>query len=142
MKKLIQVCSLLSLLVLFTAASAFAQNGFGTDVNIPFAFNVGDHAYEAGQYIVKLDKTGAGMATLSIQNTKTDEVQRVLLNANGDAGAQDVRLIFDTINGQRYLTKLKTTDRTYAIVGSRPAKDTAKARKEKAANNGGGANLD
>jgi len=141
MKKFIQICSLLSMLVLFTAGAAFAQNEFGTDVNIPFAFNVGDHAYEAGEYIVKLDKMGTGMATLSIQNTKTDEIQRVLLNANGDAAADDVRLVFDTINGQRYLTKLKTTDRTYAIVGSRPDKDAAKARKEKVSETGGGANL-
>lgn len=141
MKKFIQVFSLLSLLVLFTAGAAVAQNGFGTNVNIPFAFNIGDHTYEAGDYIVKLDKMGTGMATLSIQNTKTDEIQRMLLNANGDAAADDVRLVFDTINGQRYLTKLKTTDRTYAIVGSRPDKDAAKARKEKAVQTSGGANL-
>jgi hypothetical protein len=141
MKNIIQVCSLLSLLVLFTAGAAVAQNGFGTNVDIPFAFNVGDHSYEAGEYIVKLDKMGTGMATLSIQNTKTDEIQRMLLNANGDAAADDVRLVFDTINGQRYLTRLKTTDRTYAIVGSKPDKDAAKVRKVKAVETSGGANL-
>jgi hypothetical protein len=141
MKKFIQVCSLLSLLVLFTAGAAVAQNGFGTNVDIPFAFNIGDHSYEAGEYIVKLNKMGPGMATLSIQNTKTDEIQRMLLNANGDAAADDVRLVFDTINGQRYLTRLKTTDRTYAIVGSKPEKDAAKVRKEKAVETSGGANL-
>src|SRR5215216_6652944 len=111
MKKFIQTCSLVSLLVLLAAGATFAQNGFGTDVNIPFAFNVGDHAYEAGEYIVKLEKLGNGMATLAIQHTKTDEIQRVLLNARGDAAGTDIKLVFDTINGQRYLTKLRTMDR-------------------------------
>ena len=127
MKKLIQICSLLSVLVLFTAGATFAQTRFGTDVNIPFAFNVGDHSYGAGQYIVKLDKLGSGTATLSIQDTKTDEIQRVLLNANGDSASDDVRLVFDTINGQRYLTKLRTTDRTYAIVGAKSNRNATKA---------------
>lgn len=141
MKKIIQICSLLSLLIMFTAGAAFAQDGFGTDVNIPFAFNVGDHAFEAGEYIVKLQKIGTGMATLSIQNTKTDELQSFLLNANGDKAANDVRLVFDTIKGQRYLTRLKTPDRTYAVVGSKPGKDSAKVRKEKAVEPSGSANL-
>ena len=141
MKKLIQVVSLLSLLVLFTAGSTVAADRFGTDVKIPFAFNVGDRSYEAGEYIIKLERLGNGTAALSIQNTKTDEIQRVLMNANGDTAAADVRLVFDTINGQRYLTKLKTTARTYAIVGSKPGKDSAKAEKEKATAIGGGANI-
>jgi hypothetical protein len=140
MKKVIQIVSLLSLLVLFTAGSARAEDRFGTDVKIPFAFNVGDRSYEAGDYIIKLERLGNGTAALSIQNTKTDDIQRVLMNANGDNAADDVRLVFDTINGQRYLTKLRTTDRTYAIVGSKPGKDTAKAGKEKAPEIGGGAN--
>jgi hypothetical protein len=142
MKKLIQVVSLFSLLVFFTAGAALADDRFGTDVSIPFAFNVGDRSYEAGEYIIKLEKLGNGTATLSIQNTKTDEIQRVLMNANGDTSADDVRLVFDTINGQRYLTKLKTTDRTYAIVGAKPDKDAVKAQKEKAVQIGGGANID
>jgi hypothetical protein len=141
MKKLIQIGSLLSLLVLFSAGATFAQGSFGTDVSIPFAFNVGDRSYDAGDYIIRLEKLGNGTAALSIRNTKTDEVQRVLMNANGDTAADDVRLVFDTIRGQRYLTKLKTTDRTYAIVGSKPNKEAAKARQDKTVETGGGANL-
>ena len=141
MKKLIQIGTLLSLLILFGAGSTFAADRFGTEVNIPFAFNVGDRTYEAGQYVIKLEKLVNGTAALSIQNTKTDDVTRVLMNANGDTASDDVRLVFDTFNGQRYLTKLKTTDRTYAIVGSKPGKDSAKAQKDKAAEIGGGANI-
>ena len=76
MKKFIQAFSLLSILVLgsvFSATANTAEPGFGTEVEIPFAFNVGDRAYEAGSYIVKLARISDGTATLSIQDTKTDE---------------------------------------------------------------------
>jgi hypothetical protein len=132
MKKFIQICSLLSLLVLFTAGSTFAQTGFGTDVDIPFAFNIGDRSYDAGNYIVRLEKLANGSATLSILDTKTEETQRVLLNANGDSASGEVKLVFDTIGGQRYLTRVKTPDRTYALIKSKAEKNAAKAQSEKA----------
>ena len=39
MKKFIQISALLSFLVLLNVAASFGQSQFGTDVNIPFAFN-------------------------------------------------------------------------------------------------------
>jgi len=128
MKKFIQICSLFSLLVLFGAGAANAQMGFGTDVEIPFAFNVGDRAYEAGNYIVKLDRYSSGSASLSIRDTMTDEVQTVLLNANGDGPAGEIKLVFDVFEGRRYLTKVSTPSRTYALIKSKAEKNAAKAR--------------
>jgi hypothetical protein len=127
MKKFIQVCSLLSLLVLFGAASANAQSGFGVDVEIPFAFNVGDQSYEAGNYIVKVDKLTAGTATLSIRDTKTDDVQTVLLNGNGDEAAGEIKLVFDNVAGRRVLTKVRTPDRGYALIKSKSDKKAPSA---------------
>lgn len=138
MKKLIQIGSLLSLLVLFTTIPTFAQ-GFGTDVNIPFAFTVADRTYEAGNYIVKLDPLGTGNATLSIRDTKTDEVQRVLLNVNGEAATGQINLVFEKIDGQRFLTKVTTPNQSYAIVKSKSEKNASRAREK--AEMGGGANL-
>jgi hypothetical protein len=119
MKKFIQVCSLLSLLVLFGAASANAQSGFGVDVEIPFAFSVGDESYEAGNYIIKVDKLTTGTATLSIRDTKTDSVQTVLMNGNGDDAAGDIKLVFDNVEGRRVLTKVHTPNRGYALIRSK-----------------------
>src|SRR5688500_12942007 len=127
MKKFIQICSL-SLLVILGALGANAQSRFGTDVEIPFACNVGDRTYEAGNYIVKLEKFATGSASLSIQDTRTDEVQTVLLNANGDDPGTEVKLMFDVVEGRRYLTKVSTPDRIYALAKSKAEKDAAKAR--------------
>ena len=141
MKKFIQIGSIVSLLVLFSAGATFAQPYFGTDVNIPFAFNVGDHSYEAGNYIVKFERLMTGAATLSIQDTKTDEVQKVLLNAGGEIGSAEFKLVFDSVEGQRYLTKVRTSARTYAVVGKRPEKNSAKVRSASAGETGDAANM-
>ncbi len=139
MKKLIQVGALLSLLVVLTAVSAFAQTGFGTDVNIPFAFTIGDRSYEAGEYNLKIDKLAIGTATLAIRDPKTDAVQRLLLNATGDSTEGDIKLVFNMVDGQGYLTKVRTPDRSYSVIRSKAEKDAAKARKEKASETGNGA---
>ncbi len=145
MKKFIQISSLLSLLVLFTVASAYAQTGFGTDVNIPFAFNVGDHSYEAGNYIVKFERLATGTAKLSIQETKGDDIQTVLLNVGGGTPSGEIKLVFDTFEGRRYLTKVSTADRTFGLVGAKPGKSAVKARNvektEETSVIGGSANL-
>ena len=116
MKKFIQICSLLTLVVAFTvAASAKSEVGFGTEVEIPFAFHVGDRSYEAGTYVIKFGRVSAGTATLSIQDLKNDELQTVLVNVNNESAGSDMRLVFDTIEGRKYLTKVRNSDKTYAL---------------------------
>ena len=123
MKKFIQISALLSFLVLFNAAASFGQSQFGTDVNIPFAFNVGDQSYDAGNYILKFERFSNGAATLSIQNTKNDKIQTVIMTAGGEAASSEIKLVFDTLEGQRYLTKVRTPSRSYALVMGRPEKN-------------------
>ena len=129
MKKFIQIFSLFGLLVVFGTISASAQAGLGTEVDIPFAFNVGDQAHEAGSYIVKIDRRVNGASTLSIRDTKTDDQQTVLLNSSGEAGSAEIKLVFDVIEGRRFLTKVRTQDRTYGVYKSKTEKDAVKARK-------------
>ena len=131
MKKFIQIGALLSFLVLFNVAASYGQSQFGTDVNIPFAFNVGDQSYEAGNFILRFERFSGGSATLSIQDTKTDKVQTVLMNAGGDGASSEIKLVFDTLEGQRYLTKVRTPARSYALVKNKPEKN----RGEKGAGN-------
>jgi hypothetical protein len=145
MKKFIQIFSLVSMLVLFSALATFAQSGFGSDVNIPFAFNIGDRSYEAGNYIVKLDRRSSGSATLSIQDTKTDKVHTMILNVGPHSTSGEINLVFDMFNGQRYLTKISTPERTFALVKSKSEKEAIKAQSSvkpvETAIVGGGANL-
>jgi hypothetical protein len=119
MKKFIQISTLLSLLVLFNVAASYGQTHFGTDVSIPFAFNVGGQSYEAGNYIVKFDRLSTGTATLTIEDPKNEKIQTVIMNAGGEAASSEIKLVFDTLDGQRYLTKVRTPDRSYAIVMNR-----------------------
>lgn len=128
MKKFIQIFSLFGLLVMFGVISASAQAGLGSEVDIPFAFNVGDQSYEAGSYIIQVNRRITGASTLSIRDTKTDEQQTVLLNSNGEAGTGEIKLVFDTVEGRRYLTKVRTPERSYALYKTKVEKDAAKAR--------------
>ena len=131
MKKFIYIGSLLILLVLFSAAATFGQSQFGVDVNIPFAFNVADHSYDAGNYIVKFDRHALGAAaTLSIHDTKTGEVQTVVLNAAGDPGSEEIKLVFETVEGRRYLRKVRTPSSSYAIAKTKIEKNLAKNRSQ------------
>ena len=139
MKKFIQIFSLFGLLVVFGTISASAQAGLGTEVDIPFAFNIGDRSYEAGNYIIQVDRRITGASTLIIRDTKTDEQQILLLNANGEAGSGEVKLVFDTVAGRRYLTKVRTPDRSYALFRGKVEKDAAKARSSKSVSEGAGA---
>jgi hypothetical protein len=128
MKRFIQICSLLSLLVLFTGVSASANTGFGTEVEIPFAFTVGDRSYDAGNYIVKVDRLSSGTSTLTIQETKSGDMQTVLINVSSGNPSSQVKLVFDTIDGKKYLTRIQTADRTFAIAGSKVDRKAAKSR--------------
>lgn len=131
MRKFIQITSLLSLVLTFAAftakASVPAESGFGTQVYIPFAFNIGDKAYEAGNYIVRTQKLSSGASTLSIQEADGDRSQTVFLNETGEAGGTQVKLVFDTVNGRRYLSKVSGQDRTFALVVSRDRKNVGGA---------------
>lgn len=129
MKKFIQAFSLLSILVLgsvFSANANTAQPGFGSEVVIPFAFNVGDRAYEAGSYIVKFGRISEGTATLSIQDPKTDDMQIVLVNVNAEPSNGELRLVFDTIDGQKYLTKVRSSGKTFALLKTKSEKSASR----------------
>ena len=128
MKKFIQIFSLFGLLVVFGTISASAQAGLGTEVEIPFAFNIGDTSYDAGNYIIRIDRRITGASTLVIRDTKTDEQKLVLLNANSEGGSGEIKLVFDTVEGRRYLTKVRTPERSYALYRGKIQKDAAKAR--------------
>lgn len=142
MKKFIQVFSLLSLLVVFTAVGARAQTAYGTEVEIPFAFNVGDRSYDAGHYIVRVVRQTSGVTVLSIQETKNDKIQQVLLNVNGDTPGSELKLFFATIGDRKFLNKVQTPTSGYSVIRSKAEKEARRANSgNPAASISGGANL-
>lgn len=142
MKKLIQICSLLGLLVVFTAVGANAQSTYGTEVNIPFAFNVADKSYDAGSYIVKVSKQPFGTTILSIQDTDTNDVQQILLNVSGEAAGTEMKLMFANIGDRKFLSKIQTPTASYSTIPSKSEKEARRAQAgTPAAIMGGEANL-
>ena len=115
MKKLIQICSLLSLVFVLSAISVNAQSQFGSEVEIPFSFSVGDRSYEAGTYIVKLNKIQNGAAAVIISDPRTDSVQTVLASRNGDNADEKVKLVFDRHDGETVLSRVITPSGGFAL---------------------------
>ena len=127
MKKLIQFCSLLSLVVVFAAASANAQANYGSEVSIPFKFEIANKTYEAGTYIVKLTKLPTGSATLYISDEKNGSSQLVLLSSNGERSTGEVKLVFETIGSRKVLTHVQTPGDTFAMIRSKGGDDAGAA---------------
>lgn len=125
MKKLIQICSLLSVVLVFTAVSASAQSVYGSEVEIPFSFSINSRTYEAGKYVVKLNKLQSGAATVIIVDPKNDSVQTVLAQRNGSNADNSVKLVFEAVNGQRVLNEVLTPGGGFAVMGNRKQREVA-----------------
>lgn len=123
MKKLIQFCSMLSLVVVLAAGAATAATPVGTDygsqVQIPFSFNVAEKTFEAGTYIINVNKVSSGAATLVIRNVKTGESQALVMTSRGDGPADDLKLVFENVGDKKVLTKVKTSSETFALLNPR-----------------------
>lgn len=131
-KRLIQICSFLSLVLIFTAVSASAQAEYGSEVEIPFSFNAGDRSYAAGKYIVKLNKFQTGSAAIIIGDPRTDSVQTVLARRSGDDADDLVKLVFETINGEKVLSRIITPGGGFALLNRQPRNVAARNREAKA----------
>ena len=145
MKKFIQICSLLGLVAVFTAAASAsgAQSNAGSQVAIPFSFNLANKAYDAGTYIVKLTKMPSGAAMLSIENSKTGDRQTMFLTSKGDRTGTEVKLVFETAGGRKYLTKVQTPENTFAIIGAKSKNyNVGHSRSSSVVEAGSGASLD
>lgn len=115
MKKLIQICSILVLITAFSVVSANAQINNRIDARIPFAFSFGDNNYPAGNYVIKMQKTGAGIVNLLLENREGVQLDRVLATENGRTSTDEPALVFDLQSDQRSLTRLAFADRGFSL---------------------------
>lgn len=131
MKKFIRTFSVLSLVFVFAVASASASAvaNFGTEVEIPFSFNVGEKAYAAGSYIVTIERVTHETSALRIRDTKNETSQTILLNLSYAGARDEIKLVFDTVGGKKYLTKVGTADRFAVVDHPKADRKTADAEK-------------
>ena len=99
----------------FGSLDANAQINYAAEVNIPFEFNVGEHAYAAGKYTVKLNKQMVAGATLTIQKVGSDKTQTILLGTGGGSRSGEVQLVFNSVDGRRSLTGITKSHEAYAL---------------------------
>ena len=130
--------ALFTIFFAFSAVSANAQINYRSQVEIPFSFNVNGRPYDAGNYIIKLNKPFEGAAAFTIQREGSDKTQTVLLSDVGGTRSDKAQLVFNGDDGSRDLSAITTSNNSYAFSRS---KSQAQKTLTASINFSGGANL-
>ena len=111
MKKLIQICAVLSLVFAFSIVSAHAQQTVKQyEAKIPFDFNVGQKSYQAGNYVIKISRLASNGILLSLEDENNNRLQSVIVSETDTVSKDAPKLMFDVQDNQRYLTKIYTQE--------------------------------
>jgi hypothetical protein len=130
MRSIIRGMAMVAAIFAFGVVAANAQINYGAEVKIPFEFNVGEHAYKAGKYTVKINKQMVAGAALTIQEVGSDTTQTILLSNGGGERSGEVQLLFNSLDGRRYLTGITTSNEAFALFHDKGA-ETRLAKLEK-----------
>ena len=118
MGNIIRLIAILTVLLGVGAIVGSAQINEGARVNVPFSFNVGDKAYDAGEYNVKFVRSGWSVASLVIQHQGAKEVQTVLLREFQGETSDQFQLVFGGEEGNKFLAGIATSSGSYLLVGA------------------------
>lgn len=132
MKKLIQICAVLSLVFAFSVVSAQAQQVKQYEAKIPFDFNVGQKSYQAGNYVIKISRLAANGLVLSLEDDKSNKLQTVMVSETENIAKNSPQLLFDVHENQRYLTGVITQDVGVAIAKPKSEKHNSAKRQQPA----------
>lgn len=124
MKKLVQLTAILSLVFVFSAISAYAQSAAVKqyDAKIPFDFNIGQKSYQAGNYVVRIEKLATNGAILSLVDDNNKRLQSVMVFLNGSVSEKDSQLLFNIYGEQRYLAGVTTPELAISLGKSKVEK--------------------
>lgn len=128
MKKLIQLCSFLSLVIVFSVVSAQAQTVRQFAADIPFNFNVGEKTFDAGSYIIKVSKYSQNSVALTLENKKSKKLQSLIVRGNGDAAKAEPTLFFTFHDSRRFLTKFSMSGMGLTLPVSNEARESVKSQ--------------
>ena len=130
MKKIIQIFSVLSLLVVFSCVAAKAQTVEHYAAKIPFNFNIGQKSFEPGDYFIKVARYTTGTVTLSLEDNENRNLQTVLVRRNGDTAKNKPQIIFTRSENRLFLSKMFMTDMGLSIFVTTPKKNEQAAKGE------------
>lgn len=131
MKKFIYTVSFLAIALAFGGTSALAQISTRIDAEIPFDFAVGGEVLEAGTYVMRLRKNNAGAEALEIRDAKNKIVYEAFMLQNGDISLRKPELIFDRVDGQPVLAKIRLENKGFRVPVEKGAITTLAAKDRK-----------
>ena len=111
MKKFIYTIAFIAIALAFSGTSVLAQSITRIDANIPFDFSVGGEVFEAGRYVLRVQKTSSGAEKVEMRDARHRVVYEAYMLQNGDSTAGKPELIFDRIGGQQVLAKIRLEDK-------------------------------
>jgi|GEM_PF-3506370 hypothetical protein len=117
MERIIRVLAILCVVVGAGVTAATAQLNPAAKVSVPFSFNVGSQRLEAGQYNVRIVKSGVTSASLTVQRLGTGEHETVLVQSISGEASDKFKLVFGEENGNKFLAGISTENGSYLLVG-------------------------
>jgi hypothetical protein len=117
MKKLIQICAMLSLVFVVSVISASAQTVVKQyDAKIPFEFNIGEKSFQAGSYSITISRLSSNGMIVSLEDKERNTMQTVMVAENGNHSKSAPQLVFDNQGSTRYLTGIATREVGVSII--------------------------
>ena len=123
--------TILFLLIALTIGTitASAQRGLRVSADIPFDFSVGKEEFKAGTYDLSIVNTAPGFFAVSLlDNGKA--IYRTTAVRSGDVTRDKSLLVFNIVDGERYLDKVMTPDIGYSVYKQYNNKTIARAKQD------------
>lgn len=133
MKKLIQICTILSLAVIFTVASAQAQTSKKYDAQIPFEFSIGQKTFAAGTYVIRITRISPSATSLALEDKDGNQVQTQYVLTSGDVLRGNSKIIFNRYENHVFLAKILTPEKGFTVPMSGAERQVAREQREKGA---------
>jgi hypothetical protein len=130
MKKLVQICSILSLVFVFSAISAQAQTVTRYEAQIPFDFNIGEKSYPAGSYVIRIAKNTTSSLALYLEDNKGKHLETAMVVQTGQVSKNEPEFVFSRYENQRFLTTIRTPERGFSFFKSDTEKQLTKKNRE------------
>jgi hypothetical protein len=132
MRKLIQICTIMSLLIVFSVVAANAQTHDRIDAKIPFDFNIGSKTYKAGNYVLRVSKAASGSTIVSLEDENKRHLQDFLVLRSGNSVKGEPVMLFNRYENQMFLSRIQTNNSGFSLRQSETEKQIAgKSRNKK-----------
>lgn len=115
MKKVIYTISFIAIAVAFSGTSALAQSVTRINASIPFDFTIGGEVFEAGKYVMRVEKMPSGAEKLEMRDAKNRIVYQAFTLQNGDSTLGKPELIFDRVGGQAVLERIRLENKGIGV---------------------------